>query len=253
MVDILRDLLAAGERAYGVVSGSGLDLRAMFDEIHGECTFAEALGISGNGIDGHAGLFVFGRSQGRPLILQSGRIHLYEGHSPERVASTVDRLWDFGVRELILTNAVGGLDPSLVPGGLVAASEVRAWPYCHHTIPERQVPDRIVSGCDATGVYMWMHGPCYETRAEIRALQSLGAKTVGMSLPLELVQCRKRGIATGVVSCVTNDCTRTGSAVLTHREVVETAARASTRLATVLRQHVVAGPPLSVGGGEVGA
>jgi len=236
MVGVPPAPFAPGELVVGVVSGSGINLRPLLDEVYGEYPFADALGVPGS-VVGHDGVFVFGRSGGVALVLQAGRLHLYEGHPPDRVAATVDRLYGFGVRELILTNAVGGLDPALRPGQLVRPTAVDTWPYRNHKFPENLGPDVAIPGCDAAGRYVWMHGPCYETRAEIRALQAMGAVIVGMSLPLELARCRELGIVTGVVCCVTNDCTRPG-AVLTHEDVVATAARASTRLAEVLRRYL---------------
>ncbi len=238
MVSDSLDVFSGEAAPIGVVSGSGINLRSLLDEVCGERSFSDAAGISGSGIVGHDGLFIFGRCGGVPVILQAGRIHVYEGHAPAQVASTVDTLYDFGVRKVILTNAVGGLDSSLSPGNLVAASRIETWPYRNHPFPASMEPDLIVPGCDASGTYIWMHGPCYETRAEIHALQKMGGLTVGMSLPLELARCQQRKISAGVVSCVTNDCTRHDEA-LTHRQVVETATKASRHLSDLLRRYIV--------------
>ncbi len=240
MVKNPSDYFSTGDEPIGVVSGSGLNLRSLLDEEGGTVSFAEVLGIDGAAVKGHDGLFIFGRCGGVPLILQSGRIHFYEGHPASSVASTVDALYRFKVRRLLLTNAVGGLSPDLPLGALVGATAVKTWPFRHHTFSFSGRPAYRVPGCDAEGTYYWMHGPCYETRAEIEALQRLGALTVGMSLPLELERCEALGVAAGVVSCVTNDCTRPG-AIVTHDEVVQTAAKASKRLASLLRQTIVHG------------
>jgi purine-nucleoside phosphorylase len=237
MVSDSLDVFSGEAAPIGVVSGSGINLRPLLDEVCGERSFADAAGISGSGIVGHDGLFVFGRCGGVPVILQAGRIHVYEGHAPAQVASTINTLYDFGVRKLILTNAVGGLDPSLSPGDLVAARRIETWRYRNHPFPACMEPELIVPGCDASGTYIWMHGPCYETRAEIQALQRMGGLTVGMSLPLELARCQQLGVAAGVVSCVTNDCTRHDEA-LTHAQVVDTANQASRRLSDLLRRFI---------------
>ena len=239
MVILPSDYFSAEEKPIGVVSGSGLNLRSLLDEEGGAVSFSEVLGIPGAAVKGHDGVFIFGRCGGVPLILQSGRIHLYEGHPAPSVASTVDALFRFDVRRLLLTNAVGGLSPALPLGALVGATAVKTWPFRHHHFSFSGRPAYTVPGCDAEGTYYWMHGPCYETRAEIEALRRLGGLTVGMSLPLELERCEALGIAAGVVSCVTNDCTRPG-AIVTHDEVVQTAAKASRRLASLLRLTITA-------------
>lgn len=228
---------SAGEQPVGIVSGSGINLRPILDHVLGDQSFEEAIGVSGKGIAGHDGVFIFGHAAGVPVVLQSGRIHLYEGYPVGHVAATVDALHRFGVRRVIFTNAVGGLAHDLAPGALVAANRVVPWRYGAHAFPTEMVPDFEVPGCDAAGTYFWMHGPCYETRAEIEALCRLGGLTVGMSLPVELERCRALGMACGVVSCVTNNCIRHESA-LTHTEVVETAQRASNRLARLLRDYL---------------
>lgn len=230
----------------GVVSGSGINLRPLLDEVLGETSFDRAAGISAAGVAGHDGAFVFGRCGGTPLVLQAGRIHLYEGHSPEMVASTVDALHGFGVRSLILTNAAGGLDDALVPGDLVAAEEVVPWRYRAHVFPERMRPAFVVPGCRTSGTYFWMHGPCYETRAEIAALRRLGGMTVGMSIAVELERCLQLGVRAGVISCVTNDCTTPET--LSHVQVVETAARASSALCGVIRDYLQAATAAETGG-----
>ncbi len=236
MVKVPETVFDPGEHPIGIVSGSGIHLRPLLDEVLAEVPFVDVEGLTRATVAGHDGSFVFGRCGGAPVLLQAGRIHLYEGHAPAAVAATVDALHRFGVRTLILTNAAGGLEPSLMPGDWVAADSVLAWRYRDHRFPDRMTPDFLVPGCRATGTYIWMHGPCYETRAEIRALQAMGGMTVGMSVALELERCQALSIRAAVVSCVTNNCTTQES--LQHAQVVEAAARASAHLCAILRGHI---------------
>lgn len=236
MVKEAGKIFGVGENPTGIVSGSGIHLRPLLDEVLLELPFSRVDGVAAATVTGHDGAFIFGRCNGRPVILQSGRIHLYEGHSPEVVSGTVDALHRFGVRTLILTNAAGGLEEGLAPGDWVAADTVLAWRFRAHRFPEKMTPDFIVPGCRAQGIYIWMHGPCYETRAEIRALQVMGGKTVGMSVAPELERCHALGMKAGVVSCVTNNCTTQES--LSHVQVVKAAARASEHLCELLRDFI---------------
>lgn len=144
---------ARGTYPAGVVSGSGIDLRPLLDETVDELPFAEA-GVPPAGTTGHEGVFVFGRCGTLPVVLQSGRLHLYEGHSYESAVAAVDALHRFGVRTLVLTNAAGGLRSGLAPGDLVAARTVRPWRFRAHPFPEMLEPDFIVPGCSASGMYM---------------------------------------------------------------------------------------------------
>lgn len=236
MVKAPETIFRAGERPTGIVSGSGINLRPLLDEVLLELPFADVDGVATATVSGHDGRFVFGRCGGHPVVLQAGRIHLYEGHGYEAVTATVDALRSFGVGRLILTNAAGGLVADLAPGDWVSADAVLAWRFASHAFPEAMTPDFIVPGCRATGTYIWMHGPSYETRAEIRALQALGGTTVGMSVAPELERCHQLGMRAGVVSCVTNNCTT--QEPLSHLQVVEAAQKASEHLCDILRGFI---------------
>jgi purine-nucleoside phosphorylase len=127
----------------------------------------------------------------------------------------------------------------MVPGDLVAVTCLRTWRYVGW--PQRPTaiePDFMLSGCRHEGEYIWMHGPSYETRAEIRALQRLGGAVVGMSTAPEVARCRERGIRAAVVSCVTNNCCAPGP--VSHDSVVRAARAASTALVQLLRSEIPA-------------
>lgn len=219
--------------AVAVVAGSGIDLRGLFDRVAEEIPFTAVPGLPPGGVPGHASVFLRGTAAGVPLVLQCGRLHAYEGLGFDTVTRTVDALRDLGARAVVFTNAVGGLLPELEPGDLVAADLVRAWRCARFPLPAEQTPDFVLPGADARGVYHWMHGPCYETRAEIAALRRLGAATVGMSTAPEMLRCGRIGLRAGLVSCVTNSCVRPQR--LTHDHVVATARTASGKLERLLR------------------
>ncbi len=226
----------------GIVAGSGITLDSVLDRIERIIPFEGVPGLVPAAVHGHCGEFRFGHCGETPIVLQCGRLHLYEGHGIETVTRTVDAMGEWGVEVVLFTNAAGGLRDEMRPGALVAVDTVRlwpcrAWPGAPESIPTDVIPD----GCDFQGTLQWMHGPCYETRAEIRALQSLGAAVVGMSTAPELARCRALGIRTAAVSCVTNSCCQPHT--LTHEEVLTTAARASHRLTRVIREAIASGLP----------
>ncbi len=221
----------------GIVSGSGINLLPLLDAVHREIPFHEVPGLPDGGVKGHICAFVLGECAGRQVVIQSGRLHVYEGWTFEEVTRTVDVLAGFGVERMLFTNAVGGLHTTLQPGDLVAADAVRAWPCARFSLPGELAPGFVLDRCSAVGTYVWMHGPCYETRAEIAALQHWGAMTVGMSTAPELARCSQIGINAGMVSCVTNVCGVQGPPI-THEHVMVTASRASEKLCTLLRNHI---------------
>ena len=220
-----------GAGVIGVVAGSGLDLEPLLDEREEVVTFDEAFGLGHAGIEGR---FVRGTCGGIPMVVQSGRRHFYEGYDFGEVVRTVDFLAESGVSTAVFTNAAGGLSRTMKAGDLMSARRLlrwpcRLWPDC----PESMEPDFVLEGAAHEGAYLWIHGPTYETKAEIRALEAMDAAAVGMSTMPELWRSRELGVRAAVVSCITNNCFE--QQVLTHEHVIETARRASERLRAVIR------------------
>ncbi|HQM47068.1 MAG TPA: purine-nucleoside phosphorylase [Candidatus Hydrogenedentes bacterium] len=218
-----------------VVAGSGLDLRNILDEVCWEKPFAVFPGLSPAGVAGHAGTFTEGLCGAVRVIVQQGRRHFYEGLKFEEVTATVRVLASFGVDRIVFTNAAGGLKAGLEPGALMAAECIMTWPYRGWPdAPGETVPNWRVPECEASGTYAWVHGPSYETRAEIAALQRQGAWAVGMSTAPEIVAAQGLGMRAGAISCITNTCCRRQR--LTHDEVLDIGQHHSARLCELLRR-----------------
>ena len=220
----------------GIVAGSGINLLPLLDRIHEEIPFHNLPGLHDGHVEGHRCAFLRGICAGQPLIIQSGRLHAYEGLSYEDVVRPVDALHAFGVQRIIFTNAVGGIAPQLRPGDFVGTETVHTWPYPRFSLPPHITPGFALDGCTATGPYLWMHGPCYETQAEVRVLRKQGMFTVGMSGAPELHRCHELGLQGALISCVTNLCNPAQR--LTHEHVLRTASQASEGLSAVLRRFV---------------
>jgi purine-nucleoside phosphorylase len=119
----------------------------------------------------------------------------------------------------------------------MAASRIRLWRYRRWpAAPAQLMPDFELPGCDASGAYHWVHGPCYETRAEIRALQTEKSSAVGMSTAPEMHRAQALGMRAAAISCITNNCCTPQH--LTHEHVLRTAAAASARLSALLRDFI---------------
>lgn len=221
----------------GIVAGSGIDLFPLLHRVIWERPFSDFPGLAASTVAGHASRFVMGVAclpcgEEHSILLQLGRRHGYEGLDYLDTVRSVDVLHSLGVTQLLLTSAAGGLDSGLKVGDIVSASAVHAWPYRRFDLPERLTPDFVLPGADATGAHAFLHGPCYETPAEIRALQLLGLSTVGMSTAPELCRCHQLGLRAGALSIVTNKCGVPHT--LTHEEVIHAAHDASQRLRTLL-------------------
>ncbi|MFM8292087.1 MAG: purine-nucleoside phosphorylase [Planctomycetia bacterium] len=220
-----RIVAAGGRRApIGVVLGTGLgglaerlgDAWAMPSEQTGWLARSTATG--------HAGRIVCGRLYGAAVVMLQGRVHGYEGCPAEALARGVELLAALGVRTLLLTNASGGLRPDMRSGELVivtdhldlvrrpwdaalepAADVVPAAADYDPTLAELAVAaTRRVDAIARRGVYAFLAGPSYETRAEYRMLRRYGADVVGMSTVPEVVAARRMGIEVAACSVVTN-------------------------------------------------
>jgi purine-nucleoside phosphorylase len=221
----------------GLVAGSGIDLAPLLTERHEAVSFRSVFSMPSQTVDGHGGVFVKGNCRTLGIIVQMGRLHIYEGLSYASVVRTVDAMAAWGVKTIVFTNAVGGLRPEMKPGDLAAIDSFQLWPYAGWQLQNRTFrTGSIIGGCLHTGKYIWVPGPNYETPAEIRALQTMGGAVVGMSSAPEAFRCRTLGIRSSVVSCITNNCTEPKA--LTHEQVLKSAGAASARICSLLRAYL---------------
>ena len=224
-----------------VVAGSGIGLLPLLKRIEWERRFSSFPGLSDSSVPGHASKFVFGMvglTDGgeQPLLIQCGRRHAYEGLGYADTVRTVDVLAELGATAILFTNAVGAIDPALRVGDIVAMTECMVWPYANWQLPERIAPAFVPEG-PAAGPCAFMHGPCYETPAEIRALRALGVSTVGMSTAPEIHRCNELALSSGALSVVTNTCGAPHK--LAHEDVVAAAKAASERVGECVRGLLV--------------
>ena len=221
----------------GIILGSGmgdLDLgRSALD-----LSYAKIPGFPRVRVAGHPGRLSL---VGGAAILR-GRVHYYEGHSMDEVVRPVRVLARLGVRRLILTNAAGAVRRSLRPGDLMAITDhlnligVNPLRGGAHFVDLTSVYDTAGLRGLKRGVYAAMAGPSYETPAEVRMLRNLGADAVGMSTVPEAIAARHSGMRVTAISLITNAAAGTTPKPVSHAEVLETARRARTRMAVLLRR-----------------
>lgn len=261
----------------GVILGSGLGAAA--DQLlagNGKSlSYTSIPGMPVPHVIGHHGRLVYGQISGVRTVMLQGRIHCYEGHTLPSVQFGTQLLHALGVQTLIVTNAAGGIRGDFVPGDLmVITSHLRplaaSWMRWHSNgqtaapsalaeiaiarcslIPSmrdllwsKELRDRI-GGIRSPlqiheGVYAMMTGPNYETPAEIRAMQRLGADAVGMSTVPEAVLAAELGIRVLGVSCITNVAAGLSANSLSHADVTATAARIETPFANWLADVIAA-------------
>lgn len=246
----LRERLSDLQPRVGIVLGSGLGGLADAVEASVAVPYRDVPGLAEPGVPGHLGEFLAGMLEGVPVVLQRGRLHLYEGHAPDVATLPVRLMAEAGIGTLIVTNAAGGMKPAMKPPALMLITDhlnlTGRSPLAGPVLPgEQRFPDmshaydpalraaarRVAAAAGITlheGVYAGLLGPSFETPAEIRMLERLGADAVGMSTVLEVIVARARGIRVLGVSTITNLAAGLAATPLSHEEVLA-AGRAVTR------------------------
>ncbi len=232
--------------AIGLVLGSGLG--ALADELEDavRVPYATIPHQPVSSVAGHAGNLCLGRLAGVSVACMQGRVHAYEGHPLSRVVFGVRLLAQLGCRAVLLSNAAGGIAARLHAGSLMRIedhlnllgdSPLRGPSTRGPRFPDMsqaydvelgQLCERAARDAHVTlerGVYAALLGPSYETPAEIRMLERLGADAVGMSTVPEVIALRQLGVRVGAVSCITNLAAGRSREPLSHQEVEATAAR----------------------------
>jgi purine-nucleoside phosphorylase len=231
-----------------VVLGSGLGDFASHLADPTDIAYADIPHWPAARVIGHAGRLVVGTVGGRRVAALSGRAHFYEGHDMLTVTFATRAMGLLGVKVLILTNAAGGINTSFNQGALMAIDDhlnlMGTNPLVgpHDARFGQRFPDmtevysrRLRALADEAarargialehGVYAGLHGPSYETPAEIRYLRTIGADAVGMSTVPEAIVARQMGIEVLGISCITNMAAGVLPAPLDHAEVMATASR----------------------------
>ncbi len=212
-------------------------------------------------VEGHSGRMVLGNFARVPLAVMQGRVHGYEGYTPQQVIFPTRVLSRLGVRTLLVTNAAGAIRADLAIGELVLLSDhinftggnPLAGPNDERLGPRffdmsdaysrrlRALTHQAAAKVDLTlseGVYLAVSGPSFETPAEIRAFRTLGADLVGMSTVHEVISARHLGMEVLGLSSVTNMAAGMLAQPISHLDVMEVGAQVQQRLASLLRELV---------------
>ncbi|MGB8580237.1 MAG: purine-nucleoside phosphorylase [Candidatus Sulfotelmatobacter sp.] len=242
----------------GLVLGSGLGGFADSLTDAARIPFREIPAFPRSTAIGHAGQMVIGNAGTVPVAVMQGRVHLYEGYSPQQVAFPMRVFGRMGIRSVILTNAAGGINLSYQQGALVLIRDhinlqgtnplvgpnddrfgVR-FPDMTHAYPKdfrafaKEEAAKLGMNLHE-GVYAALLGPSYETPAEINYLRIIGADLVGMSTAFEVIAARHLGIKVLAISCVTNMAAGILDQPLSHQEVMETGERVKSSFEALLR------------------
>lgn len=246
-----------------IILGSGLG--ALSEEIENGITlkYEDIPHFKASTVAGHAGKLIAGTLKGRKVLIMSGRFHYYEGHSMDIVTLPVRVFAKLGIKNLIVTNAAGGIGDNLSPGSIMLINDHLSFmcpsPLIGANLDEfgPRFPDMTQVYTDkylnlaketaanlnidiCSGVYCYFRGPQYETPAEIRAVKLLGADAAGMSTVPEAIVARHCQMNVLGISLITNKAAGLGHDELSHEEVGKTAALAGQKMVKLVSE-IVAG------------
>jgi len=261
--EFLRAKLGSLTPHIGIVLGSGLGAVAEAVASPVYVPYGEIPHFPQSTVEGHSGRIVAGLLGGVPVVVMQGRVHSYEGYTPQQVTFPMRVLGRLGIETAILTNAAGGINSNYQIGQLVLLADhinmlgfnpligpnearfgdgkktgLRFFDMTEaYSVELRALAQKAAKDEGFTmheGVYLATSGPSFETPAEIRAFRALGADLVGMSTVPETIVARHMGIRVLGISCVTNLAAGISATQLSHQEVFETGKRVQHRLAGLL-------------------
>ena len=231
----------------GMILGSGLGLLADEVENADYVEYSQIPHWPESTVEGHSGQLVIGNLEGQSVVVMQGRAHYYEGYSMAQIGLPVRVMKLLGVKTLFVTNAAGGVNPEFEPGdlmlitdhinliGMGGLSPLRGqnidslgprFPDMMNAYNDvlRDIAVGISSEIDIglrQGIYASLAGPNFETPADLRFLQVIGADAVGMSTVPEVIVARHSGIRVLGISGISNKANLDGNTPTSHEEVIE--------------------------------
>lgn len=243
-----------------IVLGSGLGGLAARVAGAVRIPYAEVPGFPAVAVAGHAGEVIVGQLADRPVVMLAGRFHMYEGHSAQVAAFPVRVVQALGAPVYLASNAAGGIRRTFEAGDLMLIADhlnlMFRNPLTGPVHPgDTRFPDMsdpydpalrtlMLQAAQAAqvpmqvGVYCGLLGPTYETPAEVRMLERLGADAVGMSTVPEVIAARAMGLRVAAVSCITNKAAGLSAQPLNHQEVMEAGAAVASRFEALVTEFV---------------
>jgi purine-nucleoside phosphorylase len=238
-----------------LVLGSGFEGVLESFRVLAAIDFADLPGFPRPTVEGHAGRLLLAQVENLPVLICSGRVHFYEGCSMDAVMLPTMVLAELGIKELLLTNAAGGINSSYRPGDFMLFTDhinftgtnpLRGGRAGNRFLDlsdaysQRLRAELIAAGRTASvrlheGIYLGVSGPTYETPAEIRMFRQWGADAVGMSTIPEVLMARARGLEVAAVSCITNYAAGMRKQKLLHAEVLAIGRKSADSVARWLR------------------
>lgn len=261
-IDFINEKTNNFQPEIGLILGSGLgDFADDFCDF--SISYSDIPGFEPSTVKGHKGQLVFANISGKKVVMMQGRYHYYEGHPINRVVYPVKVMKKLGVKNLIVTNAAGGINKEFNASDLMIITDHINFMHVNPLIGPNddelgeRFPDMsevykkhlidLAFKCAKNlnvelkkGVYMALTGPNYETPSEVKMLKLLGADAVGMSTVPEAMVANYCGINVLGISCISNAAAGISDVALNHQEVIEAANVAKSKFKSLLLEIVKA-------------
>lgn len=245
----------------GIVLGSGLGNFLSGITVETSIPYKDIPHFPVSTVDGHDGVMVFGELNGKKIVAMAGRFHFYEGYTASEVVFPIRVMKALGIKNLLLSNAAGGVNPSFRVGDLMVITDHislsiinpllgrndetmgprfpdMSEPYSKAIIQKAHEVSQKLDLPLKEGVYFAVTGPTFETRAEYKMIRLMGADAVGMSTVQECIAANHMGLPVFAISIITDMGIREEETVITHEEVLEAAKQAEPRLTALFSELV---------------
>lgn len=244
-----------------VILGSGLG--ALGEQIENPIIipYAEINGFPQSTVSGHKGCLIIGKLEGKDILCMQGRIHLYEGHSPQSINTIIKAFQLIGIKQLIVTNASGSLTTDFPAGTIMLISDHINLSGTNPLIGpnddtlgprfpdmsnvyDQELRTKVKKIAEheniplSEGVYLMVSGPTFDTPAEVRAYRVLGADAVGMSTVPEVICAIHSGMKVLGFSVVVNLGCGLKKGALNHTETLQEAEKASSNLIRLVKNYI---------------
>jgi purine-nucleoside phosphorylase len=245
----------------GIILGSGLN--GLADSVKNAViiSYRDIPNFPVSTVEGHAGRFVIGELEGKPVLVMQGRIHYYEGYTMGQVTLPVRVMQRLGIGTLIVTNAAGGVNPNFTPGDVMLITDqinmvgmAGLNPLIGPNLDEiglrfpdmsqpydrdyQEVARKVASAAKINlreGVYTGLSGPSFESPADLRFLHMVGTDAVGMSTVPEVIIARHGNMRVLGLSGISNKANLDGSTITSHVEVMEAGKVITPKIETIVR------------------
>ena len=245
----------------GVVLGSGLGSFTEEMKIEKEIAYSDIPHFPVSTVEGHDGKLIFGELGGKKIVVMMGRLHCYEGYTPQEVVFPVRVMKFLGITTILISNAAGGMNPGFKVGDLMVIRDHislfiinpllgkntetlgprfpdMSAPYSKHLIDKVKT---IAAGENILlkeGIYCGVTGPTFETRAEYKLLHIVGGDAVGMSTVQEVIAAVHLGLEVFAMSVITDLGIREEENKITHAEVLQAAKEAEPKLTHIFKELI---------------